>query len=257
VIVEADGEWHTADNNYASAAWKAAHLPSVPERHQSPQKTLPVLKNLMDSPGRPTTDQNGNEIVVLDSDDEDEGRVKRELSPSFGRDSSSSANRSNEMSLLQLQLQSQSQRGDDVIDLTLDSDDDQPPVPRRLEKRKATDGGMSPTEQIWKKGRQENESPSAMPVTNGRVNGTSSVISLDPNTYGHYSSHRSQSSQSASHSSIASPPTQYATQFPGAGIQTAYPYSRPLQPRTISTAGSPQLPRNPYIGRINARWPGT
>ncbi|KAJ7630889.1 PINIT domain-containing protein [Roridomyces roridus] len=138
VIVEADGEWHTSDNQYASATWKAAHPPAA-KPAPSPRKSLPV---------KPSPDVNGKrkateEIVVLDSDDEDEGRVKRELSPSFASASSSSLNQS----------VPRSQVGD-VIDLTLDSDDEGPAPPPPPSKRTALDAGLaSPTELIWKKGR--------------------------------------------------------------------------------------------------------
>jgi E3 SUMO-protein ligase PIAS1 len=239
--VEPNGEWHTADNSYASTGWRANHPPPVSERPPSPQKFFPELST------KPATDQNGNEIVVLDSDDEDEGRVKRELSPSFGHDSPVSTNRSLDRTSVQ---NSQSQRlGDDVIDLTLDSDDDEPPPPRRLEKRKTVDGGMSPTEQIWKKGRQENEQMST--VANDHVTSAGSINGLDSIRYSHYSPHRSQSSQSSSQPPIASPPTQYIAPF---AIHHSYPYSRPARATpSTSTPHLPAVPRNPY----RARWPGT
>lgn len=88
VIVEADGEWHTSDNKYGSAAWKRAHPPVAPK----PAMKLPASP--VKTNGASSSDLNGKkkanvEIVVLDSDDEDdEGQVKRELSPSFGSGSS-------------------------------------------------------------------------------------------------------------------------------------------------------------------------
>jgi len=163
VVVEADGEWHTSDNKYGSAAWKAAHPSATTSKSLSPQKSLPA-KSL------PSNGVNGDlkgkrkstEILVLDSDsdDEDEGRVKRELSPSFA--SSSSFNRSFGS------IPGESHPQDDVIDLTLDSDSDEPPsLPSS--KRTASDAGMvSPTEQIWKKGRLDGERTMAVipqPVT--------------------------------------------------------------------------------------------
>jgi len=149
VIVEADGEWHTSDNKYGSATWKALHAPAViPKAAASPRKFMPAKSPL---PKGPNGDPNGKrkaEIVVLDSDDEDEGRVKRELSPSFA--STSSVNRS--FGSIPAETVATSQ-GDDVIDLTLDSDDDEPPA-RAPAKRTASEAGIaSPTEQIWKKGR--------------------------------------------------------------------------------------------------------
>ncbi|KAJ7225563.1 PINIT domain-containing protein [Mycena pura] len=160
VVVEADGEWHTSDNKYGSAAWKAAHPSATTSKALSPQKSLPAK-----SP--PSNGVNGDlkgkrkstEILVLDSDDEDEGRVKRELSPSFA--SSSSINRSFGS------IPGESHPQDDVIDLTLDSDSDEPPLASLpSSKRTASDAGMvSPTEQIWKKGRLDGErTMAAMPV---------------------------------------------------------------------------------------------
>lgn len=152
VVVEADGEWHTSDNKYGSMAWKAAHPPAtLPKAPTSPRKSLPA-KTPPRSPskgvnGDPNGKRKATEIVVLDSDDEDEGRVKRELSPSFA--SSSSVNRSYGSIPAETAANSQS---DAVIDLTLDSDDEE--LPRPPAKRTASAAGiLSPTEQIWKKGR--------------------------------------------------------------------------------------------------------
>lgn len=146
VIVEADGEWHTSDNKYGSTGWKAAHPPAAP-KIASPRKFVPAKSPASKGPnGDPNGKRKAAEIVVLDSDDEDEGRVKRELSPSFA--STSSANRSYGSVPGEA---SQSA----VIDLTLDSDDDEAPV-RPFAKRTASEAGIaSPTEQIWKKGRTD------------------------------------------------------------------------------------------------------
>ncbi|KAJ6621690.1 PINIT domain-containing protein [Mycena sp. CBHHK59/15] len=156
VIVEADGQWHTSDNKYGSATWKASHTPATTAKAtSSPRKSIPA-KSPSHTPSKALKgDPNGKrrasnvEILVLDSDDEDEGRVKRELSPSFA--SSSSANRS--FGSIPGETVAQSQ-GDDVIDLTLDSDDEEPPS-HRPGKRKAAEAGIpsSPTQPIWKKGR--------------------------------------------------------------------------------------------------------
>ncbi|KAJ7357317.1 PINIT domain-containing protein [Mycena albidolilacea] len=146
VIVEADGEWHTSDNKYGSTAWKAAHPPAAPKT-ASPRKFVPAKSPASKDPnGDPNGKRKAAEIVVLDSDDEDEGRVKRELSPSFA--STSSANRSYGS------VPGEASQGA-VIDLTLDSDDDEPPA-RPPAKRTASEAGIeSPTEQIWKKGRTD------------------------------------------------------------------------------------------------------
>lgn len=145
VMVEADGEWHTTDNKYASAGWKSTHAP-IPPRAPSPPKVQTAVKaepsdGMMRIPRQ-------EEICILDSDDEDEGQVKRELSPSFASRSSLSAGHSLASSV------PPSQTGD-VIDLTLDSEDEASPPPTVGQKRKTTDTPRSPTEEIWKKGRVE------------------------------------------------------------------------------------------------------
>ena len=255
VIVESNGEWHTSDDSFASAVWRATH-PAPAVEYPVTQPSAPIIKESLEAVG--------DGIFVLDSDDEDEGRVKRELSPSSDRrGSSGSANQSFEKTSVP-QTQSQS-RASDVIDLTLDSDDEgypaPPPPPRRLEKRKATEGGMSPTEQIWKKGRQDIDPVSGVPLLNEHLNGASSPNGY--NTTFPLTARRSQSasSQSLSHASMGSPTAQYMP-FPG-GLPT-YSYDRPAPapapaPRASSGANDPRmpnLPRNAYLPRLNARWPG-
>ncbi|KAK7064267.1 MIZ zinc finger protein [Favolaschia claudopus] len=159
VIVEADGEWHTSDNKYGSPAWKASHAPAVTVKPAlSPRKVVPLKSP---PPKASSVDAKGKgkaaEIVVLDSDDEDEGRVKRELSPSFA--SSSSVNRS--FGSIPGETVAVSQV-EEVIDLTLDSEDEEEPVVRPTAKRTASAAGFaSPTEQIWKKGRLDADSSAA------------------------------------------------------------------------------------------------
>jgi E3 SUMO-protein ligase PIAS1 len=198
-MVEADGQWHTSDNKYGSADWKAAH-PLAPKL-SSPSKSLPPLKQ---SPSCPPVDAKDNrqpngkgkapshEIFVLDSDDdEDEGRVKRELSPSYA----SSANRSFEGTLPAVS-QSLSRADTSVIDLTLDeSDEDDEPLPTVYGKRRAADAELddsSGTDQIWKKGRVD---PSSRILPTPRGPGTvtpvlhsSSVNNHQPASPHHYGS---------------------------------------------------------------------
>ncbi|KAG5638656.1 hypothetical protein H0H81_011208 [Sphagnurus paluster] len=152
VIVEADGEWHTSDNKYGSTAWKVPH----------PAVTAPVRKPLPTPQPTPKLDINGKakatqEIFILDSDDEDEGQVKRELSPALAGYEGA------------LVPQAQTQ-ADAVIDLTLDSDDEQPPPTKQAGKRKASDTDFSsgsPTEQLWKKSRIDPVPLRATSGTNG------------------------------------------------------------------------------------------
>ncbi|KAF7320372.1 MIZ zinc finger protein [Mycena kentingensis (nom. inval.)] len=152
VIVEADGEWHTSDNKYGSPSWKAAHAPTI-------KPTQPKAATILKSPLKPVNgDPNGKrkapEIVIIDSDDEDEGRVKRELSPSFA---SSSTNKPSGGATGGGAGRPQPE----VIDLTLsDSEDESVPLASTSRaaaaKRTVSEAGLaSPTEPIWKKNRVE------------------------------------------------------------------------------------------------------
>jgi len=165
VMVEADGQWHTTDNKYGSREWKAVHpvtsqrvADKKPSVEENPTRFAPESNT-------PSNDVNGkkvpsHEIFVLDSDDEDEGRVKRELSPSYA----SSANQSFDGTLPRAS-QSQQSQASQVIDLTLDSDDDdrdgddaESVVSSATGKRKADEAGVGaspPSDQIWKKGRRD------------------------------------------------------------------------------------------------------
>jgi len=150
VMIEADGEWHTQDNLYGSAIWKAAHPPIAPP---------PVAK----APSPARTNGKGKEkaedveIFVLDSDDEDENQVKRELSTSFGGRSASIATTTTRKSQ------------ETVIDLTLDSDDEspQPPRPQPPAKRTADTAGFASAEGGSKRGRTD--SAQYVPMPPGRV----------------------------------------------------------------------------------------
>ncbi|KAF9270117.1 hypothetical protein L218DRAFT_1071605 [Marasmius fiardii PR-910] len=165
VMVEADGEWHTNDNKYGSVKWKTKHPPTtakkLPSLHQQPPS--PVKAEMIDPQISARSDSekrlsNGvKQIMVLDSDDEDEeGMVKRELSPSSGNGTSSSSR------LPPAQ--------EDVIDLTIDSDDEEEIVqPKQATKRKASDAALSPTEAIWKKGRTDDH------TNNHRISNTTNT----------------------------------------------------------------------------------
>ncbi|KAH9944306.1 PINIT domain-containing protein [Epithele typhae] len=226
VIVEPDGEWHTEDNKFGSARWKAIHSVEKPVKPASPVKPPP-------SPSKPVAMNGANgfdkprpsnaEIVILDSDDEDEdeGRVKRELSPSTdvavpqGRQSNVPSS------------QPARAQAVDIIDLTLDSDEEEqpPPPPRRplpppppppSKKRKEADDLPSPTEQIWKKSRPDHASLNAqVPGSTPRM-GDDAYRRLPPpvpsSSQPRYSSsqqttsYRGSGSQSYSSSSGALPP---------------------------------------------------
>ena len=172
MIVEADGQWHSEDNKFGSAEWKATHPIAPPAKPASPAKraSSPVKPVANGVNGKDKPRPSNDEIVILDSDEEeeDEGRVKRELSPStdgaLARGSMSVGG-------------SQPSRSQvtDIIDLTLDSDDeDLPPPPPRshvppTKKRKETEDLPSPTEQIWKKSRTDTPS-SSQSTLNALVN---------------------------------------------------------------------------------------
>lgn len=161
VIVEADGQWHTDDNKYGSPEWRAAHPVAPPPKPVVPVKREPSPMKLMSGADRPRV---GTPIEISDSEDEDEGRVKRELSPStdgYLPHLSRSVSGSQSAQPTRSQLP-------DIIDLTL-SDDDELPPPRAAppapppvsKKRKASEDLHSPTEQIWKKSRMDSSSPAA------------------------------------------------------------------------------------------------
>ncbi|KAH9008139.1 hypothetical protein EDB85DRAFT_2172328, partial [Lactarius pseudohatsudake] len=118
VIVEADGEWHTSDDKYASPAWKGTHKPAPPAASPTPYPKPPVESSSPSDYAHNTSTQekrqNSGDVFVLDSEEEDEGEVKRELSPSR-----------RERSLASTQ----------VIDLTLESDEESV-SDRSLEKKR-------------------------------------------------------------------------------------------------------------------------
>jgi E3 SUMO-protein ligase PIAS1 len=149
VIVEADGEWHTPDNKYGTTAWKAKHpvteLAPAPKKEETPPP-LTVKVEVEIGLGKPNGQQKTDVSYILLSDD-DEEEVQKELSPSQSADRSINSTP---------QRQGQ-KKATNVIDLTLDSDSDEP-APAQPGKRKITEtelGPASPTEPIWKKGRHE------------------------------------------------------------------------------------------------------
>ncbi|KAH8835711.1 PINIT domain-containing protein [Flagelloscypha sp. PMI_526] len=151
VVVEADGEWHTSDNKFASPAWKAAH-PLQPAPAAKAKLPTPVAR-----PQQPTLKKSRAEVFVIDdSDDEDAGIVKEELRAGPSSSASSSAHGPS------LSQSSQSSR---VIDLTLSDDEDDPPhhpPPQAVaaaangsasnSKRKASDADIGTGDTfLWKK----------------------------------------------------------------------------------------------------------
>jgi E3 SUMO-protein ligase PIAS1 len=172
--VEADGEWHTSDDKYASDAWRQAHKRALP-----PPSPTPHLKRQATSSSPSAYIRDGStqglsqklgDVVVLDSEEEDEGEVKRELSPSLL-----------EQSPMNGFLNSQ------VIDLTAESDEESATSRSLGTKRKAEDDSVTSSEDIWKKSRI-GDSPNATTMTqavNGNVNiPTSSVLVSGSNNHG-------------------------------------------------------------------------
>jgi E3 SUMO-protein ligase PIAS1 len=143
VIVEADGEWHTADDRYASDAWKKTHKPGPPLVSPTPHLKHQVTSNSPSDKSSQEKSQRSGDVVVLDSEEEDEGEVKRELSPS----------RPEQFGLL----------GTQVIDLTVESDDESTSI-RSSGKRKAESDSVLAAADIWKKSRL-GEPPNATTVT--------------------------------------------------------------------------------------------
>lgn len=169
VVVENDGQWHTGDNKFASPEWRATH-PVVASHHYSPPRESSPASVDEEAVAKAHAKKQ-IEILVLDSDDEDEGRVKRELSISHSVGSSSVP----KLVSLRTMPTAQETHQDDVIDLTADSEDEQPRsqsssqsqlLRPSVEKRKAPSGAPSPTEQIWKKSRVDAvTNPQSVPST--------------------------------------------------------------------------------------------
>lgn len=137
VIVEADGEWHTSDDRYASDAWRKTHKPGPFPVSPTPHPKHPPPSNSPSGHIRDASNQDKSQrfgdVVILDSEEEDEGEVKRELSPSRAE-----------------QILTSGLSGAQVIDLTVESDDESADN-RSLGKRKADSDSAS--EDIWKKSR--------------------------------------------------------------------------------------------------------
>ncbi|KAL5535410.1 PLI1 [Sanghuangporus sanghuang] len=186
VEVEPDGEWHTSDDKLGSKAWMDAH------GHKNAETTLSVPKSKSNSQVRlsssPQTKsdlanqssalQTLGDVVVLDSDseNEDETRIKRELSPAYSSPISVNTTRNGSMAV---QAKATSSA---VIDLTLDSDDEEPApaAPVSIPKRKAPEAPDVHEDVAQKKSRVDEV---AIPMrgeeklNNGYVNRSSSASS--------------------------------------------------------------------------------
>jgi len=174
VIVEADGEWHTSDNKYASDTWRKAHKPALPLASPTPHLKREAPSS---SPSAYIRDastqrmsQNLGDVVVLDSEEEDEGEVKRELSPSLPGQSPMNGFPNTQ-----------------VIDLTAESDEESETSRSFGAKRKADSDSVASSEDVWKKSRI-GEPPNTTTMTravNGNVNiSTSGVLVSGSNNHG-------------------------------------------------------------------------
>ena len=244
--MEADGEWHTSDNKYGSTQWRAKHpvacgstLPASQKSSSVSTRSPPKLANGHSDGGAKGND---GEVFVLDSDDEDEGQVKRELSPSFG--SGSSANQSFGGSAAYVpQTQTQPE---DVIDLTLDSGEDEPPLPKQAGKRKATDANIispSPTEQIWKKSRLDADRVLPPPPSARGSSGVAGTIDYHP------------LHAIPSRSATLSSPLQYPISYHGAPVSPSYPSPTYGGSPTGNTQTTTLPGINSILPRATGRWP--
>ena len=229
VIVEADGEWHTSDDKYASDTWKRTHEPGP--ALASPTSSLKRHTTSI-SPSGPKRDasiqeksRKSGDVVILDSEEEDEGEVKRELSPSRRE-------RSPMGGLPETQ----------VIDLTLESDEESSSS-RSLGKRKADADSVSLSEDIWKKSRI-GEASNALAVTrtvNGNVSVSSSSALVSGSNHGarRYAmngpplQHRPHSTQFTSVTQV--PP--YTSSYYGQPSRVAAPSSGPFGPQVLHRSG--------------------
>ena len=105
-----------------------------------------------------TNDSRGSDqgAIIVSDDEDDEGRVKRELSPSY--DPGTSNNNTQQST-----PGAGTQTARAVIDLTLSDDDDDPPAPAPP-KRKSRDS-HSPMEQVWKRSRYGEPGTPNGPIT--------------------------------------------------------------------------------------------
>jgi E3 SUMO-protein ligase PIAS1 len=168
VIVEANGEWHTSDDRHASDAWKKTHKHGLPAVSPTPRPKHQATSNSPSGYIRDASTQERSQrpedVVVLDSEEEDEGEVKRELSPSRAE-----------------RIPMSGLSGTQVIDLTVESDDESA-FNRSLGKRKAESDSVLASEDVWKKSRI-GEAPNATNL-NDNVNISTSGVLVSRNNHG-------------------------------------------------------------------------
>lgn len=227
--MEPDGEWHSMDKKYGSALWSARNAASVQptESQKKPPaappstfaKVEPKEESLNEEPNKVKVPVNNDSIVVIDSDDEDEGRVTRELSPSYRKFSQKSSQKSTQQSVSTVEngrSQSTSSRGGptaQVIDLTESDNEDATPLlssHSTLGKRKLEDTStvnINPTKRIRPDHRPD---PMTLSLPRPPVNGYTDVSPSSASSNGSPTYHPSQSSRpngaSLSHVMNSPPP---------------------------------------------------
>ncbi|KAF8314303.1 zf-MIZ-domain-containing protein, partial [Clavulina sp. PMI_390] len=108
IMVEPDGEWHTLDHKHHSSGYKPPKPKVAPSGSRTTSMT-PVKRESSVAPGRAP-------VVVLDSDDDDDDDDGYHTAPSQAYNNSQTSTGT-------------ARRASGVIDLTLDSDDDEPAPP--------------------------------------------------------------------------------------------------------------------------------
>lgn len=238
VELEPDGEWHTADNKYGSQKWMDKH--GKPTQVMSIPMTSPVEQK--GSASATTKDfavkAEPEEVLILDSDSESD-------SVSGMRGDSSRANGISSVSTRLGGGSAPIKSSGGVIDLTLDSDDDEPqaaPVKTATGKRKAAPESVSISAQ--KKGRMNDLASSLQKESVLNANGGHLPSgSPDPPRGPPMSRSASGSSPLVSHSpSTHSPPNTYPTshlpriRLPATGGHANFSSSYPQGLATNGTA---------------------
>ncbi|TCD69924.1 SUMO ligase siz1 [Steccherinum ochraceum] len=242
VIVEPDGEWHSDDNVYGSEGWKAARAAAgvplkPPTKERSPTPVKPNIAELEKKRALPSN----AEIVILDSDDEDEGRVKRELSISNDRGAVGKARArvNGARNPVPARSSTTATIESDVIDLTLDSDEEAPPPPVTRKRRAEDTDSLSPTEVIWKKSRVDSVAPPSSRPT----------FASDPGSFGVPRQSRPPASSPAPAPSSASASSSAAPVAPPS--PTAHRFDNPYGGRPFSVPHVPPRPPLPPLPPIN------